>query len=206
MGISHSVNNFIDDSSNIIGFKNHNINKLKINNEKNKMIIIHKPKWDNNFKNFAFNANGENVQAKFKIKILGTWIQKDLKIDSEINELSSNLLNRINNIHKITKYTNFKSRLMFINAYVIGKLNYMLPMYNNAPIYLKNKLHKIVMKGAQTAIGNYCFKKSPRYILDKCKWLNIDNMIIYSSFIFIDNFIQNKQPKSILSLYKNHRF
>ena len=60
--ISHMVTNFVDDSSNIIGFKKHdmiknyvekyyilstkfyNINRLKINNDKNKMMILNKPK------------------------------------------------------------------------------------------------------------------------------------------------------------------
>ena len=68
--ITHSVVNFVDDSSNIMGFKNHekiknyiehyyillskyyNINKLKINNDKNKLIIINKPRLDNVLKNF----------------------------------------------------------------------------------------------------------------------------------------------------------
>ena len=147
--ISHMVTNFVDDSSNIIGFKNHNIirnyiekyyilltkfyniNRLKINNDKNKMIIINKPKWDNIFKNFSFKAGKEIVKAKYKIKILGIWIQNDLKMDSEINKLSSNLPNTINNINKISKYTDFKSRLNFINIFVIGKMIYMLPLYNN---------------------------------------------------------------------------
>ena len=99
------------------------------------------------------------VQAKFKIKILGTWIQKDLNLDTEINNLSSSLHNRINNVQKIKQFTDFKSRLNFLNAYVIGKLIYMLPIYNSAPEYLKNKLHKIIMTAARTAIGDYCYKK-----------------------------------------------
>ena len=126
--ISHSVHNFIDDSSNIIGFRNHNtiknylekyyillskyynINMLKLNNDKNKMIVINRPKWDSIFKNFSFRANGELVEAKFKMKILGKWIQNDLKMDAEINKLSSSLHNRINIVSKIKKYTDFKSR------------------------------------------------------------------------------------------------
>ena len=175
--ITHILVNFIDDSTNIIGFKNHemiktyleqyqkliskfyNINKLKLNNDKNELLIINRPCLDNIFKNFQFKAGNEIVKAKFKIKILGFWIQKDLKMDSEINKLSSTLHNRINNIKKITKYTDFKSRLHFINAYVIGKLNYMLPMYSNLNKYLFNRLHKIQMTAARAVIGNYCFKK-----------------------------------------------
>ena len=94
----------------------------------------------------------------------------------------------------------------FINSFVIGKLNYMLPIYNIAPNYLKNKLHKIVMKGAHTAIGNYCYKKSTKYILDKCKWLSIDKMITYSSLVFIYNITLNKKPKGVLQIYKTNRF
>ena len=171
------------------------MNRLKINNDKNKMIIINKPKWDNIFKNFSFKAGKEIVKAKYKIKILGIWIQNDLKMDSEINKLSSNLHNRINNINKISKYTDFRSRLNFINSFVIGKMIYMLPLYNNLPLYLRNKLHKIQMKSARTAIGNYCYKKSTSYILNKCKWLNINNMIKYSSLVFIHNVIYNKNQK-----------
>ena len=90
-------------------------------------------------------------------------------MDSGINQLSSDLHNRINNINKISKYTDFWSRLNFINSFVIGKMIYMLPLYNNLPLYLRNKLHKIQMKSARTAIANYCYKKSTSYILNRCK-------------------------------------
>ena len=105
------------------------------------MIIINKPKWDNIFKNFTFKAGNHIVKAKPKIKILGIWLQNNLKMDSQVNKLASNLHNRINAINKIKPFTNFKSRLSFLNAYVIGKFNYMLPLYNKLPNHLNNKLH-----------------------------------------------------------------
>ena len=82
----------------------------------------------------------------------------------------------------------------------------MLPLYNNVPEYLNNKLHKILMKAARAAIGDYCFKKSTSYILGKCKWMRIKDMITYSSLVFINNVIKNKKPKSILNIYKTNRF
>ena len=82
----------------------------------------------------------------------------------------------------------------------------MLPIYNNIPNYLKTKLHKIIMKSARSAIGDYCFKKSITYILNKCKWLNIENMIKYSSIVFIHNVIKNNKPKSIMNIYRQTRF
>ena len=138
------------------------------------MIIINKPRLDNVLKNFQFRAGEEIVKAKSKIKILGTWIQNDLKLDSEINNLSSSLYNRINNISKLKKYTNFSTRLQFINSYVIGKLNYMLPIYNAASSNNITKIHNILMKAARTAIGNYCFKKSITYILKQCNGYQLE--------------------------------
>ena len=127
-------------------------------------------------------------------------------MDAEVNKLSGILHNRINNIRKISKYTDFKSRLSFMNAYVLGKLNYMLPLYNNLPGYLVRKLHKIVMTAARVIIGNYCFKISNIYILGKCGWMDIKYMIIKRSLCYIHNVLTNKAPKCIMELYRKQRF
>ena len=89
----------------------------------------------------------------------------------------------------------------------MGKLNYMLPLYCSTNKFNIDKLHKIVMTAARTAIGSYCFKKSTTYILDKCGWLNINNMIIYSSLNIIPismtqmfRFQENTRSKSKISL------
>ena len=223
-GISHLVVNFVDDSNNIIGFKEHNkikiylenyynlliryynINKLKINNDKNKLLIISPVNLYNVLKNFSFQAGKYVVKCKSKVKILGTYIQNDLKMDGEINNLASSLHNRINNVNKMKEFTDFKTRLIFMNSFVIGKLIYRLPLYNNVPQYLTNKLHKILMTAARCAIGDYCFKKSNKYILNKCKWLSVKNMITYSSLIFIDNIVRCNKPKSIMQIYRKNRF
>ena len=94
------------------------------------------------------------------IKILGILFNNKLDWDNEIGALCANLHNRIYNIHKLNKYTNFKTRLSFLNAYVIGKLRYMLPMYIRASNDNLNKLHKVIMRSARTARNNYCCRMS----------------------------------------------
>ena len=68
---------------------------------------------------------------------------------------------------------------------------------------LTQKLHKVVMTAARAAIGNYCFKKLTSYILEKCKWLNIKNMILHSSLKVLHKIITCKEPDAIVNLYKN---
>ena len=113
--------------------------KLKLNPDKTKILITNKPKFDQNLKNFHFYAKEYKIVQKKVIKILGTYIRRDLKLDSEIGKLVGQLHNRIYNIKLITKYTKFKTRLDFLNANVIGKLNYMLPLYMHASKDLSKK-------------------------------------------------------------------
>ena len=59
------------------------------------------------------------------------------------------------------------------------------------------------MSSARTIIGNYCFKKSIKYILDKVKLLDAKQFIIFSALNIIHKIITNGIPSSIFQLYKN---
>ena len=221
--IEHVTYNYIDDSNNIISSIDHshlkhylenyylliheyyNINKLKINPDKNKIIIIHQNKYNNIFKNFSFKAKNYTIHKSNCIKILGTYISSDLKLDKEIGKLTANLHSRLNNLNTISQYTDFKSRRDFTNAFIIGKLNYILPLYSIAPNYILNKIHKVLMRAARNTIGNYCYKKSCSYILNKCQWLSIEKMVSYSGIYFIYKVISNKEPNSMLSMFKTKK-
>ena len=95
-----------------------------------------------------------------------------------------------------------KTRINFLNSIVIGKLNYLLPLLSNCSPKAHNKLHKIVMTAARTAIGSYCFKQSVSKILRQSNFLNIDQMIKVSCLKFIHSLTINKIPESTCKLLK----
>ena len=78
----------------------------------------------------------------------------------------------------------------------------MLPIYMHASAHLKDKLHKVLMKAARYSIGNYCFKKSTYYILNKCKLTTINNMISISAIKLIHKTLHNESPEVMLEYYK----
>ena len=88
------------------------------------------------------------------VKILGIYITNKLTHDTEIGKLSANLHNRIHNLNKMREYTTFKMWLQFMNAFVIGKLRYMLPIYMNTTSDNVTKLQRVLMRCARTTIGN----------------------------------------------------
>ena len=218
--ITHLTVNFVDDSSSVITFKDqssvkkylelyyalihsfYNANKLKINADKTSLLLIHKPKFNDFFKNFSFQADRFKIKPKRFIKILGSYIENGLKLNTEINKLVSCCHNRLNELSKVSKYANFETRLAFVNCQIISKILYMLPTYTNASIYLKNKIKKVVMRSARMIIGSYCFKKSTTYILNKCKWLTVQQLIDFSTVKLVHKIIYNKCPVPLYNCYK----
>ena len=122
-------------------------------------MIIHQQKLKNVFKDCQLKAGQYIIKPKYVIKTLGHYIRSDLKLDSDIGKLCSNLNYRINKINQIKKYTNFETRLKFINANVMSKLNFCLPFYIGAEFHLIKRLYNVQMKAARAAIGSFASKK-----------------------------------------------
>ena len=154
------------------------------------------------FKNFTFRAGDYLIKNRDSIKILGHIIQSNLKMCKTVNKLSSELHYKIHNIRKLTSVTDFNTRCKFLNAYIIGKINYLLPLFSFATQVNLRKLHKIIMTAARAAIGSFCFRKNISYILDKCKWFSIRDLILYSSLAMVHKILVFKQPAGLLSVFR----
>ena len=89
---------------------------------------------------------------------------------------------------QINEYTDFDTRLSFLNSFVIGKMRYMLPLYTNAGTENITKLHRVLMSAARAAIGSYCCCSSISQILNKCR-LKI-NILICIELLHLHVFIK----------------
>ena len=114
--IVHETFNFVDDSSSIIGFPNtkhikiyltkyykllhnfYNINMLKINSDKTKLMLGYNKKYKNELENFYFFANNDKINNQKSLKILGFILRYDSNMETQIGNLCSNLHFRIFNI------------------------------------------------------------------------------------------------------------
>ena len=222
-GISHVTINYVDDSTNVIGFRNiddiskylnsyykllekyYGVNMLKINPDKTKLLIICNKKLRNQYDKISFEAGNYTIKQDKYIKILGTWLQNNMSLDKQINYMVSKASNRIHQMRKINQYTNFQTRLSIINSIVIGIISYVLPLYFNCNAYQLKKLHKIQINACRAVIGNNCYKISNVKVLARCKWLSIANMMRYSVILFIHNIKCNDRMRSINDLFTKNK-
>ena len=111
--IEHLTVNYIDDSSSVISFPNcadiktyitnyynllhhfYEINNLSVNSDKTKLLMMYRPKHQAALSSFSFNANGHTIKPIKVLKILGFYFRHDLKLDSQVGKICSELHNRI---------------------------------------------------------------------------------------------------------------
>ena len=107
------------------------------------------------------------------MKILGSYISHDLTNDREVSQIIPILDNRINQFERLKSYTNFETRLQFSNAYIIGRLVYMMPMYTNFTNQQKDTLHRVLMRTPRNRIptSQECLQKnSERYLIQNWRY------------------------------------
>ena len=125
-----------------------------------------------------------------------------LSNEREITQLIPLLNNRINQLEQLKSFTDIKRRQQFSNAYIIGRLTYMMPTYTNLNINQKDELHKILMRTARMTLNSYCFKQSIESILEKCNWLTINDMIKQCALKFTNNLLLKHKPSFLYSNLK----
>ena len=97
------------------------------------------------------------------------------------------------------------TRLKFINAHMLSKLYYMMPLMSSANNIQKQKVHKLIMFSARTILGSYCFKISCKKILESINWMSASQIINWSILKSIQKIIISKAPNYLFNYYKNNR-
>ena len=165
-------------------------------------MFVCKPEFRPLTKNLTFKARTHDTKPSPCMKMLGSHISHDLINDREVSQIIPILDNRINQFERLKSYTNFETRLQFSNAYIIGRLVYMMPTYTNFTNQQKDRLHRVLMRTARMTLNSYCFKKSIDYILGCCKWVDIDEMIKSAALKFINNLLLKQKPGELYSKLK----
>ena len=147
-------------------------------------------------------GNLSKLKISQTMNILGHFLLTDLKMDSQIGTLCASLHNKLFNLKKVEKYTNFKTRLKILNPHIMGKLQYLLPLYQGSNQDQLSKIHKVMMSAARMAIGPSSFKQSNIAILKQCKWLPLTKLIDMSVLNFIHKVMTSKTPDVLYNLYK----
>ena len=95
----------------------YNSNMVKLNTDKYQFMLSGRPKILDPLKSMTLTADNNAIKQQYSIKILGSIITPELSQERELSSFLPKLHNRINQFEKLAKYTDFRTRLQFMNVY-----------------------------------------------------------------------------------------
>ena len=135
-------------------------------------------------------------------KLLGIFIQNDLKWNEYIQNNDKSLLkqlrSRINALRMISKIASFKVRLMIANGIFCSKLIIQISLWGGTEDYLLQSLQVVQNKAARFVAqrGKYT---PVAELLRNCGWLSVKQLVFYHSVVLIYKTILTTYPKYIHS-------
>ena len=117
-------------------------------------------------------------------------------VQNNKKSLLSKLSTRLSALKKVTKVSNFKTRLMIANGIFMSKLHYMMPLWGGCEGYLLKSL-QIVQNKAARAVTKQNWETPVKTLLNQCNWLSVRQLVMYHSLILLFKVIQTKCPKYI---------
>lgn len=176
----------------------YNINFLKINADKSKLMIICKPKYRETVSKIKLQANQYVIEQTNKIKILGIFITNNMDNTPNINHIIQKVNYRINILHKITKYTNLKTKLILYNSLVISVFNYCIENLISAKVHHHRKLNVLLNKCGHKILGIQSYKLTTTNMHKKLGWMSVQNMITYSALKLMHRITFEAQPPALV--------
>ena len=101
---------------------------------------------------------------------------------------------RINGLKLVSRNATFKTRLLVGNGCFLSVLNYMLPVFGGAELYLI-KMLQVMQNRAARIITNQGWYTPTRILLNQCNWLSVKQWGLFD----MENF---ETKKALVHLYK----
>ena len=176
------------------------INKLTLNPDKTKFMIICKPSTRHLTKNIVLNTTDYVINQCDKVKILGIFISAGLSHLATINQIISKVNYRLNLLKKVFKYTKHRTSLMVMNSVIISVFKYACPIIIDANASLHKKLNTLLLRCSRVILGFESFKWNTTKIMKNLGWYTYQHTLMIESVSFIHKCIYENLPININNL------
>merc|ERR1712115_247131 len=213
--IKHDIIQYVDDTNNVIFGNNaaeiekysngyfkliegfYTINRLKLNPDKTRLMVICRPNKREDVKNFVLKAGDYLIEQKEKIKVLGVYFTSGLSNHANILNIVSKVNYRMYTMREAFSFSNKNSKIIFLKSMVISIIRYCSPILIDSDVKILDKLQTLLMKCTRPILGNKSFKMSTLQIMAELKILTVHQLVMKESIQFIHKILTNKSPRVI---------
>ena len=181
-------------------------NRLKLNEDKTYLVVIstQQARLRSQSANLVEIRTGNApIKPIEKQKLLGCWIQDDLKFNNHIRDSEDNLIKllnqRVNAMKTLSRVTNFQSRKLLANGIFMSKLSYLITIWSNCSKELLNSI-QIVQNRAARVVTNRDWREGSQEILKQVGWLSVYQLSFYFKVLQVHQIRINKQPEKLFNM------
>ena len=150
--------------------KFYNINKLLINPDKSKLVIVCRPGIRDRVKDIKLRTSNFIIHQSEKVKILGMYISAGLTNLPTINYIISKVNYRTNVLKEIFRYSNYRTKKIITTSVIISIFRYGAPILIDSTALQLQKLQTLIMKISRPILGFISFKWSTVKIMNNLGW------------------------------------
>lgn len=174
-----------------------NINKLSLNYDKTKCMIIYRNKIDENVE-INVNIDGKMIERVNYIKYLGFLIDDKLNMHEQITRTTKKIASKINFLKRSSRKLTYETRILIYNAIVLPHFNYCSTLYIMCTKEQIKKLQKLQSRAMRIIIR--CEYRTPRKnMLEVLNWLSVTQLIVYNVLLFMYKIKNNLVPQYIIT-------
>ena len=139
-------------------------------------------------------------------KLLGCWVNDDLKWAEHLRDNTENLIRSLNTrlgaLKKIQKIASFKNRKMVAEGVFMSKLTYLIALWGGCGAVLKKSLQIIQNKVARV-VTRLNWSTPASELLHQCGWLSVNQLIFYHSVLLVYKVKLTKTPRYLHSMHNS---
>ena len=151
------IKKYIDNYFNILEHF-YTINKLTLNQDKTKFMVIVKPSKRHMTNELVLNTTDFIIRQVDKVKILGIYFTAGLSHTATVNSVISRVNFRLKILRNVFRYTSKRTSLMIMNACILSIFKYACPVLIDSNINLQHKMNTLLIKCTHMILGFRSYK------------------------------------------------
>lgn len=158
-------------------------NKLKLNIDKSKLILIDK-KSGNDTLNLIITIDDQLIERVKEIEYLGFQIDEKLDFNAQIEKLNTKLASKINVLYRIRDKITFDIRKIVYNAIVFPQFDYCSTLYLNCTKEQIETMQKLQNR-AMRYVLKCDYRTSSEIMLKALDWMSVTQRIKYNVIVLV---------------------
>ena len=171
-------------------------NKLKLNVEKTKFMVVHPNKMEEKFANINVFIQGKHIARERNVKILGVQIDENLGWHKHLHTMVKNLRYQYRSFARSVKYFDMDTRKILYNSTLASRFNYADCIWSQCTIRDANMLQSVQNLAVRKMI-NAGPLESARPILQELEMLTLRNKRKLRSLVLLYKLRNDEGPEPL---------